>query len=110
MEPIADSELPAPVASSGAGEPLAGGAHDALRRAVEIDRGQKPLARRIGTTQSRLWYWLEKSRHGAAARFVLAIEAATGVPRHALRPDIYPASGAAQSQQENQEMRDAGQP
>jgi DNA-binding transcriptional regulator YdaS (Cro superfamily) len=67
------------------------GAVDALRRACALLGGQKPLARRIGTTQSRVWYWLEKSRYGAAAQFALPIEAATGVPRHELRPDIYPA-------------------
>jgi DNA-binding transcriptional regulator YdaS (Cro superfamily) len=65
--------------------------HDALKRACSLAGGQKPLAKRLGTTQSRVWYWLERSKHGAAAPFVLPIEAVTGVLRHELRPDIYPA-------------------
>lgn len=65
-------------------------ANDALKRACEKAGGQKPLAEKIGTTQSQIWYWLEKSKNGAAAEFVIAIEAATGVPRHELRPDIFP--------------------
>jgi DNA-binding transcriptional regulator YdaS (Cro superfamily) len=77
--------------------------HDALRRACARAGGQKPLARRIGTTQSRVWYWLERSKHGVAAPFVIAVEAATGVPRHELRPDIYPAPAVSQYQSEQEQ-------
>lgn len=66
-------------------------ANDSLKRACEIAGGQKPLADRIGTTQSQVWYWLEKSKKGVPAEFCGPIEQATGVPRHELRPDIYPA-------------------
>lgn len=62
----------------------------ALRRACEIAGGQKPLADLIGTTQSQVWYWLERSKRGVPAEFVLSIERKTGVPRTDLRPDLYP--------------------
>jgi DNA-binding transcriptional regulator YdaS (Cro superfamily) len=62
----------------------------ALRRACKIAGGQKPLAEKIGTTQSQVWYWLERSKRGVPAEFVLPIEKVTGVPRSALRPDLYP--------------------
>jgi DNA-binding transcriptional regulator YdaS (Cro superfamily) len=64
----------------------------ALRRAVDVAGGQKPLANRIGTTQSMVWYWLERAKKGVPAEFVLRIERATGVSRHELRPDLYPVS------------------
>lgn len=63
---------------------------DALRKACEIVGGQKPLADRIGTTQSQVWYWLERSKKGVPGEFVLPIERASGVSRHDLRPDLYP--------------------
>jgi DNA-binding transcriptional regulator YdaS (Cro superfamily) len=62
----------------------------ALIRACKIAGGQKPLADRIGTTQGQVWYWLEKSKKGVAAEFVLTIERETGVSRSELRPDLYP--------------------
>jgi DNA-binding transcriptional regulator YdaS (Cro superfamily) len=65
-------------------------ATQALRRACRIAGGQKPLADKIGTTQSQVWYWLERSKKGVPAEFVLTIERATGVSRHELRPDLYP--------------------
>jgi len=64
-------------------------ANDALKRACEIAGGQKPLATKIGTTQSQVWYWLEKSKKGVSAEFCISIERETGVPRHELRPDIF---------------------
>ncbi|WP_454000793.1 YdaS family helix-turn-helix protein [Afipia felis] len=65
-------------------------ANEALKRACEVAGGQKPLADRIRTTQSQVWYWLEKSKKGVPAEFCVAIERETGVPRHELRPDIFP--------------------
>src|SRR5690242_13785460 len=56
-------------------------AKSALLRACEIAGGQKRLAERIGTTQSQVWYWLERSKRGVPAEFVLPIEQATGVGR-----------------------------
>ncbi|MBR1219108.1 helix-turn-helix domain-containing protein [Bradyrhizobium sp. U87765 SZCCT0131] len=62
----------------------------ALQRACDAVGGQKALAARLGTSQSKVWYWLARSRRGVPGEFVLAVEAASGVSRHDLRPDIYP--------------------
>jgi DNA-binding transcriptional regulator YdaS (Cro superfamily) len=67
---------------------------EALRRACDIAGGQKPLADKIGTTQSQVWYWLTRSKRGVPAEFVLPIETATGVPRTELRPDLWPPAEA----------------
>jgi DNA-binding transcriptional regulator YdaS (Cro superfamily) len=64
---------------------------EALKRACELAGGQKPLADRIGTTQSQVWYWLSRSKRGVPAEFVLSIERETGVSRSELRPDLWPA-------------------
>lgn len=64
--------------------------NEPLKRACDAAGGQKALADKINTSQSQVWYWLEKSKRGAAPEYVLQIEEATGVPRHELRPDIYP--------------------
>lgn len=65
-------------------------ANDSLHRAVDIAGGQKQLADGIGTTQSQVWYWLEKSKKGVPAQYCLPIEKLTGIPRHELRPDVFP--------------------
>jgi DNA-binding transcriptional regulator YdaS (Cro superfamily) len=65
--------------------------NEALKRACELAGGQKPLADRIGTTQSQVWYWLSRSKKGVPAEFVLSIEKETGVSRFELRPDLWPA-------------------
>ena len=70
-------------------------ANDSLQRACEIAGSQKLLADKIGTTQSQVSYWLVKAKKGVPAEFCVPIEAATGVPRHELRPDIYPAPAVA---------------
>jgi DNA-binding transcriptional regulator YdaS (Cro superfamily) len=67
---------------------------EALKRACERAGGQAPLARLIGTTQSQVWFWLNESKRGVPAEFVLPIERATGVPRNELRPDLYPVEEA----------------
>jgi DNA-binding transcriptional regulator YdaS (Cro superfamily) len=63
---------------------------ESLERACELAGGQKALAEAIGTGQSQVWYWLKRSKKGVPAEFVLKIEQATGVPRHEIRPDIFP--------------------
>jgi DNA-binding transcriptional regulator YdaS (Cro superfamily) len=63
---------------------------EALKRACKLAGGQKPLADRIGTTQSQVWYWLTRSKKGVPAEFVMPIEEATGVSRSELRPDLWP--------------------
>jgi DNA-binding transcriptional regulator YdaS (Cro superfamily) len=64
---------------------------EALARAVAAAKGQTGLARALGTTQSNVWEWLNRTPRGLPAELVLKAEAATGVPRHELRPDIFPA-------------------
>jgi len=59
-----------------------------LQRAVELAGGQTALAKRIGKTQGHISKWLQRDFIPPDA--VLAIERATGIPRHELRPDIYP--------------------
>lgn len=62
---------------------------DAFAKAVEIAGGQAPTARIVEVTQGAVWQRL-KAEKPAAAEWVLKLEAATGVSRHDLRPDIYP--------------------
>lgn len=64
--------------------------HEALARAIERKRTQAGLAEAIGTTQSLVGYWLNKSKRGVPAEWVASIEAATGIPRHELRADLFP--------------------
>lgn len=66
---------------------------DALQRAVDKAGSQAKLAVLLGgpIKQAHVSYWLRAQRR-APAEYVLAIEAATGVSRHDLRPDLYPRS------------------
>ena len=61
-----------------------------LTRAIAAAGGQSALARAIGVQQAHVWYWLKKRSGKVPAEKVLPIEEATGVPRHELRPDLYP--------------------
>ena len=61
-----------------------------LQEAIRLAGGQEALASKIGVGQSLISYWLKKAKKGVAPEHTLAIEALTGVPRHRLRPDIYP--------------------
>lgn len=74
-------------------------ANEALKRACDFAGGQKPLADRIGTSQSMVWYWIEKSKKGTPAEFCSRIvDAIDGqVSLHELRPDIYPAPEETES-------------
>ncbi|MGU3403391.1 YdaS family helix-turn-helix protein [Methylobacterium brachiatum] len=69
----------------------------AFARAIAAAKGQAPLARAIGTSQSNVWEWLNRSPRGVPAEWVLRVEAATEVPRHILRPDLYPPPSIAAS-------------
>lgn len=62
---------------------------DALQKAIDVAGGQSALARAIAVRQSTLNYWVLKAGKCPAEK-APAIEAATGVPRHELRPDIFP--------------------
>ena len=59
-----------------------------LQQAIEAAGNGKALAGRIGVTPQALSQWRR-----APARRVLDIERASGVPRHELRPDLYPKEG-----------------
>ncbi|MEZ0495425.1 transcriptional regulator [Sphingomonas sp. IW22] len=61
----------------------------ALRSAVERAGGQTALSRLLSVTQQAVSKWLRNGKP-LPAEHVLAVEAATGVSRHDLRPDIYP--------------------
>jgi DNA-binding transcriptional regulator YdaS (Cro superfamily) len=66
----------------------------ALEKAVQIAGGQSALARRICAAggyakQCHIWAWLNRNKKVPASQ-VLKIEKAVGIPRHELRPDIYP--------------------
>lgn len=66
-----------------------------LERAIKAVDGQSKLARICGVTQPSVWGWLHKRNGVVPAEYVPAIEAATGVSRHELRPDLWPGEEAA---------------
>lgn len=57
----------------------------ALQKAIDAAGAGNVLARRIGVTPQALSQW-----HRVPPRRVLQVERASGVPRHELRPDLYP--------------------
>lgn len=59
-------------------------------RATDAVGGQSALARALGCTPQNVQKWCASGR--IPAERVLAIEQATGISRHELRPDIYPAA------------------
>ena len=61
----------------------------ALRQAVAQAGSQAALAKICGVSQPSVWEWLNKGK-SLPAEYVLKVEAATGVSRHDLRPDLYP--------------------
>lgn len=66
----------------------------ALKSAVAAAGGQSAMARICGVSQAAVWKWLQSGKR-LPAEHVLAVERATGVSRHLLRPDIYPTPSAA---------------
>lgn len=62
---------------------------EALLEAVRLAGSQGKLAEICGCTPPNIWQ-LVKRRRPLPAEYVLRVEAATGVSRHSLRPDIYP--------------------
>jgi DNA-binding transcriptional regulator YdaS (Cro superfamily) len=73
-----------------------------LTQAVEAAGGVGKLAASIGVAQNVVSNWRKRGK--VPAEHVLAVEAASGVSRHALRPDVFgpmpandanPASAAA---------------
>ena len=63
--------------------------YEALTSAVEAAGSQSALARVVGVSSTAVWKWVQSSKR-VPPEYVLAVEAATGVSRHDLRPDIYP--------------------
>lgn len=64
-----------------------------IERAVSAAGGQTALARILTTPERRVlqghvWAWLNRDKK-LPAEFVLATEAATGVSRYELRPDVF---------------------
>jgi DNA-binding transcriptional regulator YdaS (Cro superfamily) len=58
-------------------------------RAIELLGSQGKLARLCGVSNTAVWKWVKSSKP-IPAEHVLTVEAAVGVSRHVLRPDIYP--------------------
>jgi DNA-binding transcriptional regulator YdaS (Cro superfamily) len=69
-----------------------------LREAVNIVGSQSATARLLGVTQAAVWGWLNRGT-ALPAEHVLALEAASGVSKHALRPDIYGADASPRAAQ-----------
>jgi DNA-binding transcriptional regulator YdaS (Cro superfamily) len=61
----------------------------ALEHATQRAGGQSALARICEVSQPTVCYWIKRLKQ-MPAEYVLRTEAATGVSRHCLRPDIYP--------------------
>ena len=61
---------------------------ESLKEAVSRIGSQSATARLLGVTQAAVWGWLNRGTE-LPAKHVLPIEAATGVSKHLLRPDVY---------------------
>lgn len=61
----------------------------ALKSAIDLAGTQVEFARICGVKQPTVSLWIKHSKP-LPAQCVLKVEAATGVSRHFLRPDIYP--------------------
>lgn len=57
-------------------------------RVIETYGGAAALARRLGISRNAVSDWRSKQR--VPVERVLDIEKLTGIPRHEIRPDIYP--------------------
>lgn len=61
----------------------------ALEAAVAAAGSQSALGDICGVSQTAVWKWVQSAKR-MPAEYVLRAEAATGVSKHDLRPDIYP--------------------
>ncbi|MCJ1959629.1 transcriptional regulator [Novosphingobium mangrovi (ex Hu et al. 2023)] len=66
-----------------------GSANSALALAIRNAGGQSGLARALGISQPAVSRWVRQNAL-LPGKYVLTTEALTGVPRHQLRPDLYP--------------------
>jgi len=65
---------------------------EALERAKQAVGGQAALAHKIGVKPQAISQWKK-----VPPLRVLDVERATGVPRHDLRPDLYPNTSSKES-------------
>lgn len=65
-----------------------------LERAIKAAGSQAALAKCIGVSQQVISVWTKKEGKPVPAEMVVAIETATGIPRHELRPDLHQAERA----------------
>ncbi|WP_174297250.1 transcriptional regulator [Sphingomonas bacterium] len=65
-----------------------------LARAVRAVGSQSAYGRLVGRSQTWVWQSLREGKP-VQAEHVLAVEAATGISRHELRPNIYPRDDVA---------------
>jgi DNA-binding transcriptional regulator YdaS (Cro superfamily) len=63
---------------------------EALKAAVARVGSQAAMGRLLHVSQPTVWKWLQSSKR-LPAEHCLVVERETGVSRHLLRPDIYPA-------------------
>lgn len=70
-------------------------AERALGRAIDKAGSQAELARVCAVSSTAVWKWVRTAKR-VPAEYALAIESATGVSRHELRPDIYPIENSGQ--------------
>ncbi len=63
----------------------------ALDLALHRAGSQAKLAAICGCTQGAVWQMLKKPSARLSVPYVLKVEAAFGISRHDLRPDVYPA-------------------
>lgn len=59
-----------------------------IQRAVDVAGGQSALARAVGAAPQFVHQWVTR-RRPVPAKYVLAIETATGVSRYELRADVF---------------------
>lgn len=67
----------------------AASSESALKRAIRLAGSQSKLAQIVGRSQPTVSLWI-KGDMKLPAECVLPVEAALGIPRYELRPDIYP--------------------
>lgn len=71
---------------------------NALDRAIDVCGTQAELARRVsdalgeGVAPQHVWNWRHRAGGKVPAEYCRAVEAATGVTRYELRPDVFGAA------------------
>lgn len=63
---------------------------NAPTRAAKAAGGQSKLARLLNIKPQAVQHWCSTGK--IPAERVISVESATGIPRHDLRPDLYPAA------------------